>query len=217
MEMLTVWCVWWRDPADPDKYSAYYVKRLKRTVAENLDRPHRFVCITSERIDGVETMPPAVEWPGWWQKIQLWSPGICDAYNLYLDLDVVITGDLTELVKAHEGHALAMPLNWAQSGHGGCQSSVMLWRQCQANLPIWKDFNPDWIHWPPKQPWIYYGDQEWITRLRDTGRITVVPINAEWIKSYKYHCREGLPQDCRIAVFHGEPKPAQVKASWYKW
>jgi hypothetical protein len=30
--MLTVWCVWWRDPANPDKYSAYHVQRLQRTV-----------------------------------------------------------------------------------------------------------------------------------------------------------------------------------------
>ena len=78
-------------------------------------------------------------------------------------------------------------------------------------------FDPADIHWPPKQPWKYYGDQEWITHLRDTGVIRVRPIPEQYVKSYKYHCQGGLPADCRVAVFHGEPKPENVRASWFRW
>lgn len=216
--MLTVWCLWWRDPADPDKYSAYHVQRLKRTVHENLEIPHRFVCVTAEQIDGVETVLPTVDWPGWWGKLQLFQPGWADTLNLYLDLDVVITGDLTEMVWNHRNDSLAMPLNWAQSGHGGCQSSVMTWRGCMANLPIYQEFDPKDARWPPiNRPGVLWGDQEWITKLRDSGELSVAPINADWVKSYKYHCRNGLPQDCRVVVFHGEPKPEAVRASWFQW
>ena len=215
--MLTVWCVWWRDPANPDKYDEYSVQRLQRTVAENLSIPHEFICISKEHVHNVATFPPPVDWPGWWQKIGLFQPGVATPLNLYLDLDVVITGDLTEMVEAHRESGLAMPLNWAQSGHGGCQSSVMIWKQSRNTLPIWKEFDTAWIHWPPTPPWRFYGDQEVITYFRDTGKITVDPINAAWIKSYKYHCRDGLPLDTRVCVFHGDPKPEQVKASWFRW
>ena len=215
--MLTVWCVWWRDPANPDKYTEYHVLRLATTVAKNLTIPHRFVCITKERLNNVETMPPPVDWPGWWGKLGLFRYGIAAPLNLYLDLDVVVTGDLTPIVESIDQHSMAMPLNWAQSGHGGCQSSVMVWRSCLLTNQIYTQFDPADIHWPPKQPWKYYGDQEWITHLRDTGVIRVRPIPEQYVKSYKYHCKQGLPADCRVAVFHGEPKPESVKASWFQW
>ena len=216
--MLTVWCVWWRDPANPDKYSAYHVLRLKTTVAKNLTIPHRFVCITSERLNDVETMPPSSGLPGWWGKLELWRPGVCDVNNLYLDLDVVITGSLDEMVAQYADCVLAAPSNWAQSGHGGVQSSVLLWRSSRFTLPIWKEFKPEWAHWPPvNKPGTLWGDQEWITRLRDAGRIEVTPINPAWVKSYKYHCRDGLPPDTRVCVFHGDPKPENVRAAWFQW
>ena len=219
--MLTVWCVWWRDPSpiDKDKYSAYHVQRLQRTVAENLSIPHRFVCITRERVDGVTCFAPLVEWPGWWQKIALFRPGMAGGgVNLYLDLDVVITGSLDPIVESLGQHALAMPLNWAQSGHGGCQSSVIVWRDCRVNQQIYKTFNPAHAYWPPRNDGgRLWGDQEHITRCRDDGVIQVHPLPEPWIKSYKYHCRNGLPDDCRVVVFHGLPKPEAVSESWFRW
>lgn len=214
---MTVWCVWWRDPSNPDKYSEYYVTRLRRSVRENLSIPHRFVCITDQTIRDVETMPFPVEWPAWWIKLSLFKPGIPAVQNLYLDLDVVITGSLDEMVEQYADEVLAMPLNWAQSGHGGCQSSVMLWRQSKYTLPIYQRFNPKDARWPPVNDGYLWGDQEWITKLRDEGVIEVTPIRESWIKSYKYHCQNGLPDDCRITVWHGEPKPADVRESWFAW
>jgi hypothetical protein len=210
--MLTVWCLRWGD-----KYDDYAVQRLQSSVRRYLAGPHRFICITDKRISGVATMPPSVDWPGWWQKIQLWKPGICDAQNIWLDLDVVITGSLDFLLD-YTSCELAMPLNWAASGHGGCQSSVMVWGQTRNTIQIYRDFDPAWAHWPPvNQPGVLWGDQEWITKLRDTGKINVTPIDERYVKSYKYHCKNGLPEDCRIVVFHGDPKPSEVKEPWFHW
>jgi hypothetical protein len=215
--MLTVWCVWWRDPANPDKYSAYHVQRLKRTVAENLSIPHRFRCLTDERVDGVDTVAPWSGWPGWWGKLELFE--LCDGPYLYLDLDVVVTGSLDGIVESLDQHNLAMPLNWAQSGHGGCQSSVMVWRDCDMTRQIYDLFDPAIAYWPPRNDGgKLWGDQEWITTLRDDGLIRVRPLPEPWIKSYKYHVRgQGLPDDCRVVVFHGEPKPEAVRESWFQW
>lgn len=216
--MLTVWCVWWRDPANPDKYSEYYVQRLQREVRNNLTVPHRFVCITDEAVDGVATMPPPEKYPGWWAKVGLFKRGVATGHNLFLDLDVVVTGSLDDLVKTYRAEPLAMPSNWARSGHGGCQSSVMLWNDCAMTRKIYEQFDPRIAHWPPiNQPGVLWGDQEWITELRNKGEIQVTPMRADWIKSYKYHCTNGLPPDTRVVVFHGDPKPPQVGASWFQW
>ena len=211
--MLTVWCL-----CIGDKYPDYYAQRLKRTVKENLSIEHRFVCISDHDIEGVETIPPINDLPGWWGKTNLFSFDVCDDHNLYFDLDVVITGDLDDLVNGYGNVTLAMPLNWAASGHGGCQSSVMLWTKNYNVKQIHDSFDPAIAHWPPiNRPPILWGDQEWITQLRDSHKVQVHPINEQWVKSYKYHCGDGLPFDCRVVVFHGEPKPADVKADWYIW
>ena len=225
--MLTVWCLWWRDPAAPDKYSAYYVQRLKREVKKYLSLPHRFICITDQKVDGVITMPPPENLPGWWGKISLFRPGMATTTNLFLDLDIILTGSLDELVLRYGECPLAAPLNWAASGHGGVQSSVMVWKQSKYTLPIYRDFRREWARWPPcndngtftpkgRGGW---GDQEWVTHLRDAGKLDVVPMFPPWVRSYKYHIRPTatLPAQCKVAVFHGSPKPAEVNESWFQW
>ena len=209
--MITVWSLCWGD-----KYPDYYVQRLQREVSKHLTLEHRFVCITERKIDGVETIPPIVDWPGWWGKLSLFSPGFTAGRNLWLDLDVVITGNLDVLVETYSNCALATPWNWAQSGHGGCQSSVMLWHS-SGPLPIWQAFDPADAHWPPiNKPGFLWGDQEHITVQRDAG-FPVTQIDADLVQSYKYHCRGGLPQGCKVVVFHGDPKPANVREDWFKW
>lgn len=209
---LTVWSLCWGK-----KYPEYSVQRLQKSVSEHLTVPHRFVCVTDRQIEGVKCIPPVVDWPGWWGKIALHSWEVCAEENLFFDLDVVITGSLDQMVQKYRKCTLAMPLNWAQSGHGGCQSSVMMWKKNYNTKQIFDLFDPKRINWPPvNQPGVLWGDQEWITELRDKQKIESVPI-AEGIYSYKYHCRQGLPDNCRVVVFHGDPKPWQVRESWYRW
>jgi len=210
--VLAVWSLCWGD-----KYDDYAVQRLQKSVSENLSEPHRFVCITDRRIDGVVACPPVVDWPGWWGKLGLFRPGVAMPRNIWFDLDVVITGSLDFLLPYTQTH-LAMPTNWAQSGHGGCQSSVMAWAQNKYTIQIYKDFDPAWAQWPPSNAnGALWGDQEWITELRDEGKLQVTPIDGRYVKSYKYHCRDGLPDDCRVVVFHGEPKPQDVREPWFTW
>lgn len=210
--MLTVWSICWGD-----KYPDYYVQRLQREVRKHLDTPHRFICITDRVIDGVATMPFPEDYPGWWSKVALFKRGVATDRNVWFDLDVVLTGNITEMVERYSKTALAMPMNWAQSGHGGCQSSVMMWSANAMAEKIYNRFDPAIAHWPPiNQPGVLWGDQEWITDLRDRGEIEVIPIR-DGIKSYKYHCRNGLPDGTKVVVFHGEPKPAGVREPWFVW
>lgn len=210
--MVTVWSV-----CVGDKYPDYYVQRLQREVKKYLSMEHRFLCLSDREIDGIWTVRPLNDLQGWWQKVNLFSPNLAPGENVYFDLDVVITGNLDEMVSKYSQTSFACPLNWAQSGHGGCQSSVMMWKANHNISQVNYLFDPAIAHWPPRnEPGILWGDQEWITQLRDTQKIQVCPI-PDGIYSYKYHCRDGLPSDARVVVFHGEPKPSAVKEDWFKW
>ena len=206
-EMLTVWSV-----CVGEKYSDEYVYRLKGMVRRNLKQQFSFVCLSDRAIPDVNCYLTPVDWPGWWQKLYLFEAARgLKGQNLYLDLDVVVTGKLDALMSDQ----LSMPANWAQSGHGGCQSSVMAWAGDYSHIT--KAFNPELLTAPQNGNYGYYnglwGDQEFITDLLgEPGKGDVKPM--PHIYSYKYHCRAGLPEDARVVCFHGNPKPHQVTDAW---
>jgi len=210
--VLTVWCV-----CVGDGYKHDYVHILRNMVRRNLSIEHRFVCISDRHIDGIDTIGPPTNLQGWWQKLSLFKAGVAGETNLYLDLDVVVTGSLDELVARYSDKPLATPWNWARSGHGGCQSSVMLWGGKDA-YTIYDEFPHEIAHWPPiNKPPILWGDQEFITTRRHNG-FPVTQIDADLVKSYKYHAKPmgRVPDNCRVVVFHGKPDPHECSEQWIK-
>lgn len=191
---LDVFCVYWGD-----KYDVAYVHALKEMVGKHLTVPHNFKCITTQKIEGVQTVLPYVPYYGWWQKIGLFAPRIATNRSLYFDLDVVIIDNIDYL--ADYTNRFSAPPNWAQSGHGGIQSSVMAWPG-------------NWFK--PYEQFNYlidrarlWGDQEFLTEL----------LGDDWQKisnvgSYKYHCRNGKPEDLSVLAFHGKPDPHEVSDEW---
>lgn len=203
--MLTVWTGLWGDA-----YPERYLHKLRAGVAKHLRTEHDFRVLSDRSFTGyVAVRRQAITWHQWWPKLWLFavdSPGT----NLWIDLDSVIIGSLDELVAKHAEDRLAMPANWAQSGHGGCQSSVMIWRggECQELFSSF-DFGRDSAR--------LYGDQEFITeRWGDPGRGQVTPIPHPQVASYKYHCRYGPPPGAKIVTFHGQPKPAECAEWWIR-
>ena len=128
--MINVYCVYWGD-----KYSPDYVPRLRDAVDKHLTIPHEFRCITDFEFWDVDCVAPPCDYPGWWQKIGLFKPNALPFVpSLYLDLDLAIVDSLDpfaywieDALNNHGFDTLLCPENWAQSGHGGCQSSLMAW------------------------------------------------------------------------------------------
>jgi len=192
---LNVWCV-----CVGDKYHSGYVYALQEAVAKNLSIPHRFRCITTRRLQGIETRNPPVPYSGWWSKIGLFAHNVATGPSLYFDLDVVITGSLDYLVEFTK-YEFAAPANWARSGHGGIQSSVMAWRGDW--VEPYEYIKPQW----PAVTERLWGDQELLWEM----------LGDRWIRipgvcSYKYHVAPNgvIPADASVVVFHGEPKPIDV-------
>lgn len=206
--MLTVWAVF-----TGDKYARVYLDRLAASVRRHLPVPHRFRVITDHELDGYDTVPADPGLPGWWQKLRLFDPAVTgDGHlNLYIDLDSVIVASLAPMLLRHAHDDIAMPANWAMSGHGGCQSSVMIWQpgQCQT---LYHDCQA-------ADRGRCWGDQEWITnRLGDPGAGVVTAIPHPDVVSYKYHClADGAPPPgARIVTFHGLPDPHEVTDAWVR-
>lgn len=203
--MVTVWTVF-----NGHKYDETAVYRMREAVRCHLWEPHRFRCLADRQIPGVDCLVPDEDWPGWWAKLLLFR--YATGHNLYTDLDNLIVGSLDGALSTR----LSMPANWAQSGHGGCQSSVMAWGQDYGHIA--DRFDPALLGEPggghcgrygPARLW---GDQEFITNLLGDPGGEVIPMTG--VFSYKYHCRDGLPANARVVCFHGQPKPEQVSDPW---
>jgi len=215
--MLTVWCCNTNHHA-PDEE----IRILQRQVERHLKQPHIFQCVSQHHIDGVHNVQPINDLPGWWIKTSLFSGSVSHPRNLFLDTDVVITGSLDELVAPlTENSQIRTCLNWAVNGRGGVQSSVLYWQGVGATI-IHDEFKSEWAHWPPREDRYWsngqkqHGDQCWMTYLRDMKRLNVEYFNTDHVKSYKYHCRQGLPPGTRVVSFHGNPKPPAVGDHWVK-
>ena len=142
------------------KYSAEYVNRLASMVKRWSPKHIDFVCFT-EDTRGIEpkitTLPlPKVnsfgqEVSGYWNKLSLFRDKIdgVGSHILYLDLDVIITGDIEPLIFYDSEFALATNF-YAPS----FSSSVMRFK-VGIRPDIWGDFNKiDAFKFPGDEDWI---------------------------------------------------------------
>ena len=212
---MRILCVKWGD-----KYGPEYVEKLKAACERHI--PHtEFLCITENPVQSVKCHPLICDLPGWWQKIGLFRPGFFEGPNLYLDLDVVITSSIDEMLEEATSrqclyalddfsYSLVNPKKGMDShtkkllgGIGTINSSVMFWdgNKGSAVDRVWDKFTPEIMD-------ELHGDQNWITQALWPGGIKLWPSG--FVKSYKYGNRQPAP----IVVFHGDPKPHQVNDEW---
>lgn len=201
-DSLLVSCVWWGN-----LYNVQYVERLRNMVARNLTIPYEFVCLTDHPSvpEGVTKVPLDTTKTGWWNKIHLFKPGLFgDATRImYFDLDVVITNNLDKLACVQEEFCMIENFG-PNKRHSAHNSSVLVWTPNERSEQIYTKFSPDVTKF-------LHGDQCYVWRSMH-DKIHNYPRN--WVVSYKY---EKHPQwrftdkDTSVVVFHGKPKPHEVK------
>lgn len=228
---VAVGCVKWGTRFGPD-----YVNVLYRAVQEQLKIPHRFVCLTNqpEGIDpGVQVMPvpefgvPEEEWlkRGCWPKVALFKEGVFedDELVLYLDLDLIIVGELKPFIDLVRDHAAfytlrewnpalvrMLPLRFRPDR--GSQGSVYVWRAGEQRH-IFADFTSRVEEVRAN----YWSDRFYLPKVAKNPRY----LPYDWCMSFKNHCmapwplnllRPGarIPEGAKIIVFHGKPRPIDV-------
>ncbi|TKI04674.1 hypothetical protein [Martelella alba] len=76
-----------------------YDERHVRWLYSQLPGGYEKICLSDVAIKGVETLPLTTNFPGWWSKLELFNPEKIDDDIFYLDLDVVIVGDITDILE----------------------------------------------------------------------------------------------------------------------
>lgn len=177
-------------------YDPTWVERLRAGVAQNLPVTHRFVCLSDVEVP-CERIALTQGWPGWWSKIELFRAGLFKGRVLFLDLDVLVTGDLWPLLN---GSGFRICKDWWLAGFN---SSVMAWDA--GDTEIFERFNPEIMS-------RLHGDQDWIGECRPDAQI----FDPELVVSYKAHCQRGLPHNARVVCCHGRPKPNKIMDEWFR-
>lgn len=188
--MLTVACVLSEGPKR--SYDETHVERLQKMVAEHVEQPYRFLCLTNMHVS-CESLSLVRDWPSWWSKIELFSPDLFKGNRdriLYLDLDVTITGKLDDLVDYPAPFVICRDFLKL-----GFNSSVMVWDAGYADN-IYTLFNDSVMK-------RLHGDQNWIQGVLPDA----ATFPKRWCISYKRSLLEGQSDDMRVLVYHGNPKP----------
>jgi len=230
---IHVLCIKWGS-----KFSAEYVVKLRNMVQRNLSYAHRFICLTddeSELQPEIETLPLArSDLEYCWNKLLLFGSLPLTGTALYFDLDVVITGDIDCLIEYRSDAPFMSIKNWGLFAAPQFNSSVIRFTP-NNYTPVLDDFIAkraagelrelrEWdaylgsrdrvVYWEGERR--YGGDQEWISnRLFSQQQLAQHCYPSGWICSYKRH-GQNLPADCRVMVFHGNPKMSDpdVTESW---
>lgn len=199
------------------KYPMKYVEVLRDMCLRHLTESQHdfgFFCLTDrpdELPEGVNAIPAPEGLPGWWAKLALFSPDMPFADGqrvVYFDLDVAITGRLEDLV---ERDGIIADWGWRTYN-----SSVMSWTHGQ-HREAWDAFTPEVMTRPGQivpltnlpAGQVNGGDQEWLTEI---GGWDVFPV--EWCRSYRLEAQAWPPDECKVVVFHGRPKPDEITDGW---
>lgn len=178
------------------EYTPEHVALLADSILKHNDVP--IVCLSDIDFEcaGVLVKTLAHNWPGWWSKLELFAQ--CNEPTLYLDLDTVVVGTLPEI-----GERFTMLRDVYLKGDFG--SGVMSWQTPPKH--VYDRFRKN-----PKPVMQLYrtrnklGDQAFI---RDNLGFTPEMFGPEF-RSYKAHCKDGVPPGTRVVYFHGKPRPWQV-------
>ncbi len=211
--MQTIICMKWGK-----RYGADYVNRLARAIARNTRRPTRLICFTDDRT-GIDeavichelpsiTLPDELSWTPW-RKLAIWQYPLIDLAGdvLFLDLDLVIIGDLDRLFDYHPGSYCVID-NWTQKGQGIGNTSCF-------RFPV-ERYRQIFDHFEAQQKSVldeYRIEQQYISALIPEQKFWP----DDWCVSFKHSLLPAWPlrlwqaapqpDDASIVAFTGKPDP----------
>lgn len=228
--MITVVCWKWRQPGYRSIFQPYHVHVLRNMVKRNLSVPHRFVCITD---DATGINPALVEtmelWnepnivlpqgkPNCYRRLRVFADDVSDWLGdriLSIDLDTVITGDITSLVDINDDFKI-----WGDTARNTPYNGGFWLLKAGARTQVWDKFTNN-VPKITKSQRMVGSDQAWLSYC-------LGPRENRWttddgVYSFRNHLGSGtepLPDDARIVFFHGKFDPwdaeVQKQSPWIK-
>jgi hypothetical protein len=226
------------------KYGPEYVNRLFSAVQRHLDPPFRFLCLTDDASgldEGIETaaLPVLPLDPSFfirashgegWRKIGAFQRGFANLEGpvLFLDIDIVIVGDLNRLFEFEPGR-FCIIRDWLEINRRPFR------RLFNPNFHPQADSNSSVFRFEmPKHGYVHdhlLANKEWAHRnFRLQQQYLGAAVGdrafwpAEWVVSFKRSCRRRFPlnhfleprqpENASIIVFHGHPHPDEAIAGY---
>lgn len=219
--MLNVVCFRWAPPSGyRSTFGPETVNVLKRMVARNYDQPHTFTCVTDDptgidpdvRIVPLWTdfadvpSPHGAHNPSCYRRLRAFAPDIAPVLGdrfVCIDLDTVITGDLSPLFDRQEDFII-----WGETDKRSFYNGSMFMLRAGARPQVWTDFDPAHSPQQAKAAGKFGSDQGWISYRLGKGEATWG--RKDGVYSYRVHLRPQngkLPKDARLVNFHGREDP----------
>lgn len=231
-EPLTFLTFKWKGPAAyRSKFEGHHVDTLRRMVRRNYALPHRFVCVTDDPAGitepdielfelwgdfGTVQNPSGRQNPSCYRRLRVFARNAGEWLGprfVCLDLDTVITGDLTPLFAGGEDFKI-----W-RSHTSGNPYNGSLWMLKAGSRPrVWEDFDQDTSPMATKRALLFGSDQAWIAYCLGDQEATWDARDG--VLSYRNDIapRGGrLPSAARVVFFHGRVDPWSPEAQRLPW
>lgn len=158
------------------------------------------MCLSDVPVEGVETIPLAHDWPGWFAKLEMFGPSL-QGDVLMMDLDTVVR-ELPSMP-----NRTTVLTDFTEPSIIG---SGLMYVTAEDRARVWDAWVADPAgHMKACTRWPKWGDQGFLMdHLAGAARW------GDEVVSYKVHCRNGLPERAKVVCFHGKPRPWQCKDSW---
>jgi hypothetical protein len=159
------------------------------------------LCFTDQLVPRVSTGALRKNWPGWWSKMEAFDVGRIPGDVLLIDLDTVVF-ELPEMP------TVTTVLNDFYRPH--LMGSGFMFLKEADRAKCWEEFNRNpKLHMARCRTRERWGDQGFLHPL--------IGSSARWgdeVRSYKVHCKSGVPQGTKVVAFHGVPRPWNSGESW---
>lgn len=230
--MLTVVTFLWKPaPMYRSKFEGKHVDILRRMVKRHYLGEHRFVCITDqpETIKGkdVEVFqlwddfanvrnPSGMKNPSCYRRLRLFAKNTGSWLGerfVCLDLDCVITGDVTPLWDRTDDFVI-----WRSTTNGNFYNGSMFLLRAGARPEVWERFDPIQSPILTKGARLYGSDQAWIAYTLGGGESTW--DETDGVFSMRNNIAPGggqLPTNARIVFFHGKGDPWEASMQRLPW
>lgn len=228
METLQFVCLKWGN-----KYPADYVNCLYGMLLRTTSKPFSLFCMTEDEQGlhpEIKILPLTdTHLKAWWNKLCLFKPTFyhLEGSVLFLDLDVVITDDLSPLFDYRPGEFVIIRDRGARAEKETLYNSSVFRLDIGKHAYVWERFEA------ASQDIIaqLHGDQDWISQQINNA----VLWPDEWVVSYKKQCNARIrpsygklgkilrahgwclpkdvariPEGAKVIQFHGKPDPEDV-------
>lgn len=231
--MLDVVCFKWRPaPGYRSKFGPEAVNVLARMVRRHYQKPHRFTCVTDDPagIDpairilplwddhGKLANPMGPHNPSCYRRLKLFSPEAAELIGprfVALDLDLVITGDVSPLWDCPEDFAI-----WKNPTPPTPYNGSMFVLRAGARPKVWTDFDPARSPQQTRNARMFGSDQAWISYCLPGEKTW---DEADGVYSFRTHLlpkngkAKDLPANARVVVHHGRIDPWSPEARRIPW